>query len=369
MVASRGVERRALPLLPSNAVGCARCVYLSSCGGLEDAQAGLFGCLSQCGGCRDHDNCDYVCPRKPDFLWWMASVGGPYPVPRRALPAVKMRLGEYVPMLRHGSASRGELPLAAAALGTFEVLGGRGLSRDRDGASMRRRNNLRLDAEVMLVSVKQDRPLEAFWANRTREKLSLLKLLGLGAMTVPNYSFLTDAPRIHTIYNFWRIVRVAEELAEVGIPPILHVNALCKEDWHRWGRVLRESPASRHVCKEFNTGLQDPKARAAAIEGLRELQDKLGRELHVVAVGGLRVAHLLAPHFTSITVVDSVPFIASMKRRRLVSLGDAMRQEPWPTPLGEPIDDVVVTNLSVREAHVGRVLERARRRAGAGRAA
>lgn len=348
------MARSSLALAPAAPVGCSGCAFRSTCGGLEGQQS-MFGCFSSCWSCGVAEGkCDYTCPRKPGFWRDWAEVGGLTPRPRRPLPALGLDLPWYVPMVRHGYSRCEALPLDVVALGTFDVLDTICQPRVEHAEQLRDRFLVAPHAQVLLVSVNPDRQVESFWAHRTPDRLASLAQLGVAAMTTPNFSFFDDAPRLHSVRNFWRTLRAAEDLADAGITPVLHVNALCRADWKRWANVLRDNPSVCHVCKEFQTGLTDPQRAADAIEGLRWLQDEIGRPIHPLIVGGRRVAHLVARHFSALTVVDSVPFLAAVKRRRIVSNGADTAQLVNPTSPGELLDELLQHNIRTYSGLVAR---------------
>ncbi|WP_437769004.1 DUF4417 domain-containing protein [Sorangium sp. So ce764] len=306
----------------------------------------MFGCFSACGACGvEQGKCDYTCPRKPSFWRDWVEVGGLEPKQRRELPTLELQLPLYVPMVRHGSNRDDALPLDVVALNTFDVMDSAAWARHASAASLRERFQIAPNAQILLVSVNQDRYIESFWAHRDEARLAALAQLGVSAMTTPNFSFFDDAPRLQSVRNFWRILRTAEDLADAGITPILHVNALSREDWRMWARVLRDNPAVRHVCKEFQTGLTDPQRAAEAIDSLRWLQDDVGRQLHPLVVGGRRVTHQVARHFSSFTIVDSVPFFATVKRKRIVVNGLSITQINNPTASEETLDALLQDNV------------------------
>ena len=339
------MSSHSLALAPVAPMGCRDCAFLDMCGGLEEQQS-MFGCFTSCGTCGvDKDQCDYTCPRKPTFWRDWVEVGGLDPKQRRDLPGLNLALPQYVPMLRHGS-SRGEaLPADFVSLNTFEIIDSTCTARDASPDRLRERFQVAADANVLLISVNQDRYVESFWAHRDRARLAALAQLGITAISTPNFSFFDDAPRLHSVRNFWRILRAAEDIADAGMIPIPHVNALSREDWKLWAKVLRDNPAVRHVCKEFQTGLSDPERAANAVEGLRWLQDAAGRSLHPVIVGGRRVTHRVARHFSSFTIVDSVPFFATVKRKRILVSGASGTQVDNPTAPDELLDALLQDNV------------------------
>jgi hypothetical protein len=341
---------RRLELAPIAPRGCAVCAFRPTCGGLE--QQSFYGCFATCGPCGvDQGKCDYSCPRKPGFWRDWAEVGGLDPQPRRELPGPSLQLPQYIPMVRHGSSRVRPLASEAVALNTFEVIDSRSQCRDRSAEELRQRFMIASDATVLLISVNHDRHVESFWEHRSQAKLEELGRLGIAAVSTPNFSLFDDAPRIHSVRNLWRILRTAEDLADAGVMPILHVNAICREDWRWWAKVLRRNPAVRYVSKEFQTGLTDPERAADALDGLRRLQDELGHDLHPIIVGGRRVIREIGKSFVHFSLTDSFPFMATVKRRRIVVDGDSVKQIESFTKSDETLDRLLRSNLrSYREA-------------------
>ncbi len=333
-------------LAPIAAWGCKDCAFLEPCGGIESQQQ-MFGCFGGCGPC-DSEACDYTCPKKPASFWrdWV-EVGGINPRQRRDLPSPTSALPRYLPMIHHGFSRRQPLPFNVVAVNTFDVIDSQSHCKPAVDSPDGLRAHFKLGraAKVLLVSVNKDSYLESFWRYKDPDRLSRLARLGLLGITTPNYSFFEDAPRLHTLRNLWRIVRCAEGLANAGLHPVLHVNALTSADWKTWAKVLKEAPGARHVCKEFQTGLSHPDRANEAVDALSQLQDQVGRSLHPIAVGGRQVASKLARRFSAFTVVDSEPFFASINRKRITISGTSKSRVDNPTDAGEPIDDLLQDNI------------------------
>jgi hypothetical protein len=335
---------RLLQLAPLAPMGCPQCAFREPCGGLE--QQSFFGCFTGCGSCGvEMGRCDYTCPKKADFWRDMAEVGGINPKPRRLLTNPQGNFPLYVPTLRHGYSRDGAFPSNVVSLNTFEVLNASGGVRESSGGALRERFKVATDARVILVSVNQDKYIESFWKHRNSDSLAAIATLGITAMTTPNFSFFDDAPRLHSFRNMWRIVRCAEDFADAGIAPVLHVNALSSEDWKMWVKILRANPAVRHICKEFQTGLRDQDRASEAMLGLRRLQDDVGRDLHPFVVGGRRMARQFAEHFRDFTILDSVPFFATVKRKLIHLDGATVTQRDNPTEPGAPLDRLLQDNI------------------------
>jgi hypothetical protein len=186
---------------------------------------------------------------------------------------------------------------------------------------------LRPDAQVIVSSVAPDETIEDFWSYRdVTHVIPRLAELGIAAMTTPNFSFATNVPRTHTLYARKRSVIVAEELSAAGIPTILHVNAENEADWGFWGDVLASFPTIRHVVKECQTGNRKHQHGLWALDQIDRMQDRLGRNLHPIIVGGAQYVPTLAQRFGAYTIMDSHPFMTAAHRQELIPWGDQLRK-------------------------------------------
>lgn len=230
----------------------------------------------------------------------------------------------------------------------------------KDGVELRTHFGLNPSARVLLLSVAQDKFLEDYWRYRgSRDIPNALAQLNVEAVTIPNFSFFTDAPRTHTLWNVARMLRVGEELSAAGVAIVPHLNASTRRDWALWRDLLRENPQIRYVCKEFQTGLREPRAGREALRAMRLLQDELGRALHPVVVGAWQFIRELAMHFSQFTLVTATPFMRTMHRRRLVTFP----RDRWvmaATPKGEPLDELLEHNVARFDARVFGSIRRAR---------
>lgn len=347
-----------LPLLPP--VTCTSCGFQRACGGIHGQQV-LGGCFHACGTGCGGARCDWVCPAKDDFVDHVREVGGLDTAPPRLLPLTDTELPPYIPLVRHGSSRSSLLSAGIVGLALGDLV--RGTESDDYGASLgsaaelRAKFKVRSDARVVLICVADDRPLERYWALRASSSV-LTKLAGLDllAATIPNFSVFDDAPRTHTIWNWRRMAIVAGELSNAGIAVIPHLNSGQREDWERWYEFLRDNPSISYVAKEFQTGLRVRSRGLTAIQSLATLQQRLGRRLHPLVVGGVAYAADLAPHFERITFADSQPFMKAMHRRRRARMGG------WELhPVPGVVDDLLEENLASHAAHVRAELARGRR--------
>ena len=338
----------------SGSTGCQGCRYHAECGGLTE-QNSFWGCFTNCETLCCQEECDWTCPKRSNvFVNRWREVGGWPPRPAGMLETLPTEeLPPYIPVIQHGRRREAPLEWPVVALPTF-----RAVRRLRNGqyglqagtaAELRKEFQLKPETRILLISVAFDKPLETYWRYRRAyaipQRIAALDTLGI---TTPNYSFFSDAPRPHTIWNRARMMRVTEELSQAGVGVIPHLNALTPADWDYWERLLKSQPRLRYIAKEFQTGLACKDVGLAHLDALRRLQDRVGRDLHLIAVGAARFAPVIAKSFAHFTIVDSEPFMASMYRRTLIERGSRRpKSQKKPTLPGAPLDDALAHNLSV----------------------
>ena len=169
----------------------------------------------------------------------------------------------------------------------------------------------------MLLGVARDSMLEGYWhVHQEPRIMNGLRQLNLVGITVPDFSFFTDIPRPDSLRNRKRMLMVAQRLSEAGIPVIPHFNAGNDFDWEVWAELLRRNPAMTVFAKEFQTGHRSSEKMREAAESILRLQNAVGRPLHPVLVSGFKAVKLLAPHFRSITVLDTMPCMKALKFKK-----------------------------------------------------
>lgn len=332
---------------------CGACAFLETCGG--QANPTLWGCFARCAsGCGD--DCDYTCPARPlDFFSHWEEVGGFSPQLQETLPDVSAPLPRYLPVVQHVSNLGEYIPRDMFAIKTSSLLGPRANKNPLQVSleAQRFKQVISDTTRVVLLSSDVDPFVEGCWRSPSDAQLQYAVLrneLDPVAVTTPNFSFFVDAPRTHSLRNRWRIVRLAEELARGGLPPVLHLNADNDGDWDFWTEVLRHSPSSRVVCKEFQTGLKNVARGRKAIDDLARMQDVLERDIHPILAGGGCFAPDAERRFTNYTIADSRPFMETMNRRRLCEFSG--RWESAPTDPGEPLDQLLEYNMRMYETRL-----------------
>jgi hypothetical protein len=249
------------------------------------------------------------------------------------------------------------------AISTFDVLRLRGQvygPRASTPKDLRALFGLRPGTRILLVSVAKDKLLERYWTNRKADQAptALAKLDVLGA-TVPNFSFFNDAPRTHTLWNRRRMQIAAEEFSAAGLPVVPHLNAQTQADRNFWAALLCEQPGIRYITKEFQTGNAPLEQGLRALRFIRELQEKAKRSLHPILIGGARYAEFAAHDFDRFTIVDSVPFMKTIKRQRYIApRGLRARWKKRSLPKGAVLDDLLQYNVDSYSQLMRRRVER-----------
>lgn len=328
------------------ALGCRDCFAHDKCGGLY--APGMLDCLAYC--CGQPAKCTYLCPKNERFLAVWRDTRG-IEMKCSSLPQSAEPLPLYVPLLQHGSRRHRLLQIQMAALTTFDVTRRDETTRDmcRDGVTLRAKFKLHADTPLILSSISPDRRLEHYWRLRKyRRLIDGIKSIRPKHIIAPNFSLFRDIPRFDNLANIRRSLVCAEEFSQAGLSVIPYVAGVTEQDWRNWAAFLREHSEVVMVCKEFQTGASTRVKAEWHIQRLKELQQATGRALHLVAVGGRRVLSSLQP-FTHVTVIDSVPFMRTMHRRRLSIAAN------WPmtqTEPNEPLDDLLQANITAYAARV-----------------
>lgn len=342
-----------------SAGGCEECIYLPECGGLPGLDF-FWGCFSKCAATCSSDGYDWTCPCKDrEFAHRMQAVGGlvppsigPLRVPRPdALPL-------YIPTIQHGRGAATPLSWSPVAVPLGRVMtrhSGRLYGRATAGAeALRAQFRLAEGTRILLLSAGYDRHLESYWHHRKLHNAAVqLASLDLLAASTPNFSFFSNAPRTDVIFNRRRTLMVADEWSRAGIDTLLHINALTEHDWMVWAELLAERPHIHYVVKEFQTGLGDRAPGIAAIQNLCRLQDRLGRDIHPVIVGGAQYIGLISRHFHNITLVDSQPFMKTIKRHAFfMDSNGKLRLTNHPAARGEALEALLLANIKVYQEWV-----------------
>lgn len=298
-------------------LGCYGCGLLSLCGG--EFRVGGALCDTRCRGC--DKSCDLVClgntKRLAAAMW---EVGGFDTEDIGCIDGPPSAPPPYVPMIQHGSLRTGRLEVEWAAIplsAVFRRPKGVPLPVALDAENLRRKFQIASSTKLLLIGTGPDREIERYWKSHRMESLSVaLSILGFSGAVVPNYSFFLDHPRPQHLHNRKRSLLCAADWSTAGIPTIPYLQAVTPADWDFWYNFLRRHEEVSVVAKEFRTGAAKPSRGLVHLDALAQLQARLGRPLHVVAIGAAQYRNELAQRFVGRTIVDSNPFMNAIHWRR-----------------------------------------------------
>jgi hypothetical protein len=319
--------------------------------------------LKVCGGksafCNELWNCfdlhpyrpgdDDVCPSNPDFASRWAEVHG---LVFDDLPIIRQRpvdLPIYVPHLDHQYSRLQPLEWPIIAVTPYEIFrrtNARYHTVVSDAASLRQFFHLAPRTQIILRGTDVDRSLETYWSHRRIDQAAeQLAALDIALMIAPNFSHFGDATRTDHLFNRKRQLICLQELAIAGVNVVPHLNAAVDADWHFWSDYLYEQTSITTVAKEFQTGNKKQEHGLQCLEQMATIQQRIGRPLHPILIGGAPLTEAAATHFQSFTVLDSRPFQNAVHRHFFEPKG---RQQRWISSQRLPgfgVDDFVWHNF------------------------
>jgi hypothetical protein len=322
-------------------LGCQRCELLDICGGTTD-----FDCYASC--CGKHSTCTRACPHADGFVPVIQDAGGMAMKSHYAITQHVEKLPIYIPHIGNASCRTGRLSSSFVALTTFDISAPNAETRFASPQDLRHHYGLRDDAQILLLSVAKDNLLEHHWHySEARRLAQYLATLGIAHITSPNFSFALNEPRPEHLVNRSRSLCEAERMAAAGMSVIPHLNAFNQKDWNCWRDFLRDHPHLSMVCQEFQTGLANGRRARWHIHQMCNVEQSLGRGLHLIATGGRRHLPLLI-ELSSVTIVDANPFVKTIKRRQLVDC----KWHLYPTAVGAPLDQLLEANIAAYTRYV-----------------
>ena len=333
------------------AAPCRNCCLFSMCGGIQP-ESGLFQCFDLChcrkGKC-DTNTCDPVCLLKPDFserVWEIRGLCFDNLAPIAQQP---LELPQYVPVIQHGYRRSQPLNWPVVAIETYELFrlrDGRYRAVAEDPEQIRKAFCLAPNVSILLLGTADDPALEEYWAYRQIDHAPRqIAKLGVLAAIGPNFSHFLDVPRTDNLFNRKRQLICVEELHQAGISPIPHLSATAPGDWRFWRQYLVKNATIGTVAIEFQTGNRNRTEGRKVIERLERIQRQIGRPLHFVMVGGGQFIEYAAARFERVTLIDSQPFMNTMKR---YAFGETVARRAWQESYSlerQPLDDLLVHNI------------------------
>jgi hypothetical protein len=332
-------------------VGCDACAFFDECGGIP--QQSIWGCFDHCcSTCQIPQTCDLTCPRHTRLFYdRMGEIGGTFDYVSDPLKVPHIRLPDYVAKIHNGCSRIDPTPESIVALPARELVRKRGFRVSceyKTPTDVRSAFCLSDKTRFVITCIGEDEDVEAIWQGLRYGRLANdFARIKPAAIVTPNFSFFVDdVPRTHTLYNRKRICLAAQLLSDAGCRVIVPIYALTEQDWAFWFDVLSRNPSMSYIAEEFQTGLSGRREGLLAIRKLAELQSRLDRKFHLVALGARKFTRDIARRFDNYTVLDSRPFMMSHKRRRLKRTTSGRWIEVKSlTARKEPVDHLLQHNI------------------------
>lgn len=334
-------------------MGCSSCAYFQECGGLR-VEAAVFDCQSFC-NCSDATTCDKVCPSRPrGFVGRIMEVGGLRLEGVRPVQAAQApQVPPYVPIIFHTSARLRPADAEVVGLSLYYLFHARGgEQRFASRGALDRSLKIRSSASLILTGTATDPALENWWGSaRRRDMPSIFRDWNVSLITSPNFSLFNDVPRHDNLHAMKRIAICWAEIQGAGVPCALHLNGRTNHDWQRWAEFVNHHDEIEWVAFEFATGCGMASRIDWYVAQLKNLAQYVNRPLKLVVRGGLGRLNELRDSFSQVSLIDTSAFLKAQKRRAGTFDGRKPRWKNAFTQKGEPIDDLLDTNMSaVKEA-------------------
>lgn len=292
-----------------------------------------------------------MCRRRPDtFAQRVREIGGfPLDNVARAPVLAAPKLPTLVPLVFHGDKRHGTFRISSAAcLPLYQVICRQdGRTRYEHAKALAEGFGIAEEVTVVLTGTAVDPPLERWWSLGPARRDAIRKLVDLkvAMVTTPNFSLFTDQPRWDDMHSMKRIAIVHQEFLSEGLPAALHLNARTERDWERWTEYVTARSEVTHVSFEFATGAGWGERMDWHAHQLTELARAVGRPLHLILRGGMRVLRPLAAAFSGLTVLETSAFVKTMKRQRAqLNAKGLIEWTPCPTEGEEMLDRLLAQN-------------------------
>lgn len=330
------------------ATACSSCVFMQTCGGLQNSRP-LLNCFDQyC--CNDKSDCDEVCPRNEKFAYRLAEIRGFRVDDLSKLFQAQLELPRYMPMIHHGSRRHDGLDVTFAVISLYDLFVQKGdnlVTKFDSADAVRDHFRLSRQTQFVLSGTGKDKYLERYWRHRKVNELAeFIGKLGVSLVLGMNYSSFLDVPRTDVMFNRKRQLMCLSELSEEGVSVAPHLSVTMPSDWDFWTAYLKSNSQISHVAFNFQTGYKQKAQGELALRMLRKVRDGVGRELLPILVGGAQYTKYCSTLFEKFSITDSVPFAKTMRRSSmLVSVGTRQWERGY-SLFGQSLSRLMLHNVS-----------------------
>jgi len=313
------------------AIGCNDCPDFNACGGISSASK-RYDCYDNC--CGGKADCQIVCRQNPNFVDQYNEIRGfDLDSSPRTLPLTTDLPNGSVPIIYHGGHRAKDIKLEAVFLRLRELINFDGkFVKFKSKKQLCEHFGIHIDTKVYVTGIDKDKHIEKWWALTSRVRPALirqLKSVGVSLITTPNYSMMTDVPRLDNLHSMSRIADNFAEFQSFGLAAALHPNSRTEKDFERWAELISSRGEIRTLAYEFGTGSGHKNRIKKHIDGLLEIANRSNRDLDIIVRGNTNVISPLLNVYRNVTFIEASSFMKTVNFKKAIRRGN--RRVIWET--------------------------------------
>ena len=319
------------------ALGCNGCSDLSACGGIN-AESKRYDCYDNC--CGGKEDCQIICRENTKFPDQFNEIRGfELGTISKTLPLTQELPNAPVPLIYHSGHKANGIKLDAVFLRLRELVNFEDqVVRFKSKTQLCRHFGIHLDTKIYVTGIDQDRYIEKWWALTSRVRPRIireLKAAGVSLITTPNYSMMTDVPRLDNLHSMKRIADNFAEFQVQGLAAALHPNSRTDKDFDRWAQLIASRREIKTLAYEFGTGSGRKDRISLHIAGLVKIASNAGRNLDIIIRGNTNAILPLSRVYKNITYIETSSFMKSAHYKKAIRRGN--NRLAWTTYLPDEV--------------------------------
>lgn len=317
------------------ALGCNGCHDFSACGGIS-SESKRYDCYDNC--CGGKADCQTVCRENPRFADQYNEIRGfdLGSTPKTFPLAPELPHGP-VPIIYHSGHKANGIKLNAVFLRLRELVNFEGqFVKFKSKKQLCHHFGIHTDTKIYVTGIDKDRHIEKWWTLTSRIRpriIQQLKAAGVSLITTPNYSMMTDVPRLDNLHSMKRIADNFAEFQGMGLPAALHPNSRTDRDFERWAELIASRREIKVLAYEFGTGAGRIDRIALHIAGLVKIATKSRRDLDIIIRGNTNAILPLSKAYKNVTYIETSSFMKSAHYKKAVRRGN--NRLTWTTHISD----------------------------------
>jgi len=330
------------------ALGCNRCPDFSECGGIS-SESKRYDCYDNC--CGGKADCQTVCRENPNFPDQYNEIRGfDLGTTPKTLPLAPPLPNGPVPLIYHSGHKAQSIKLGAVFLRLRELVNFEDqLVKFKSKKHLCDHFGIHTDTEIYVTGTDKDKHIEKWWTltSRIRPRLiQQLKSAGVSLITTPNYSMMTDVPRLDNLHSMKRIADNFAEFQGLGLASALHPNSRTERDFERWADLIASRGEIKTLSYEFGTGAGHKDRIGMHVSGLLEIAARSNRKLDIIVRGNTNAILPLLKAYRKVTFIETSSFMKTAHYRKAIRRGNnRLTWAPYSTDGQTPVDQLFAHNL------------------------